>query len=66
MFVTILTSIYLALAVFVVVRFINKKRQQIAEWTARKDFKDSLLYQIVSTKREKDALETEISKIYFD
>lgn len=66
MFVTILSSIYLALAVFVVVRLVNTKRQKIADWAARKGFIDSYLHKIISAKSSRNKRKADISKIYID
>ncbi len=66
MFVTILSAIYLALAIFVVVRFINKKRQNIADWAADRGFENSYFYKIVSTKSPKSKPKSDISKVYID
>lgn len=66
MFVTILSSIYLALAVFVVVRLVNKKRQKIADWAASKGYRNSYFYKIISTKPNRNKRKADISKIYID
>jgi len=66
MFVTILSSIYLALAIFVVVRLVNKQRQKIADWAAKRGFNNSYIYKIIATKRTQTKPKSDISKIYAD
>lgn len=66
MFVTILSSIYLALAIFVIVRFVHKKRQKIADWAAEKGYGNSYIYKVISTKSADTRPKSDISKVYID
>jgi len=64
MFVTVLTAIYLALAVFVFLRYLHKKRQKLAQWVDSKGLRNTYFYKLIEVKKKPIKENAEISQAY--